>query len=272
MEVFKPISSASEMIAAIRRIGLIPFTRCTVPGWSIEEITNPDFWFMSSDQLGPWDWKIDAVQDGIVYGKFIGRKSAFATEEMYRHLMNWRRSLPYYRMAIGEDMKTSTIDQRLQKMLSPVVLDAIREKETLESSEIRGILEKRVPTQVRKKVGGHMEKYLLPKVNRQAVDFIMQYLDMGTWTLVGDISRVYRGPNCEYKGWQRNSITTPDLLFKVMEKTANQPFWAKFIEDEPEETIQVDCSPEESRDYIIERIRESFPDAPAALEKLVKGL
>ena len=65
-------------------------------GWSIEELTHPDFWFYSSDVLGPWDWKIDAIHEGMIYGKYISRRSAFATEEMYRHLMNWRRSLPKY--------------------------------------------------------------------------------------------------------------------------------------------------------------------------------
>lgn len=56
-----------------------------------------------------------------------------------------------------------------------------------------------MPLEVRKKVGGHVEKYLIPKVTKQAVDFLLVFLDMGTWTVVGDISRVYSGPNwvCE---------------------------------------------------------------------------
>ena len=139
----------------------MPFFRSPVPGWSIEDLTHPDSWFYSSDILGPWDWKIDAIHDGIVYGKYLLRRSAFATEEMYRHLMNWRRSLPQYQFAQGGMLKAGTIDQRLQKYLSPVLLSAIREKESLESSEIRSILDRKVPLQIRKilvGIVGHQRK------------------------------------------------------------------------------------------------------------------
>ncbi len=269
MEKIRPIASPEAMISIIRTIGIVPFSKCSVPGWSIQEMTDPDFWFTTSDQLGPWDWKVDAVQSGIVYGKFLSRKSAFATEEMYRHLMNWRRSLPYYRMAEGGRYKATTIDDRLHKYLSPVLLSAIRKHETLDSSELRGILEKEVPLEVRKKVGGYVGKNLIPKVTKQAVDFIMQFLEMGTWTVVGDITRVYRGPNCEYKGWQRNSITTPDLLFKVMDQPSEAPFWAKILEDETTRASMPLCSPEESRDHIIQAVSKFFPDAPEALKKMI---
>ena len=63
------IDSPEKMIKAIREIGLIPFFKSPVSGWSIEELTHPDYWFYTSDELGPWDWKIDAFHDGISYGK-----------------------------------------------------------------------------------------------------------------------------------------------------------------------------------------------------------
>lgn len=271
MPQLKSIQSPEDMISIIRTVGMIPFSRCAVPGWSIQELTDPDFWFTTSDQLGPWDWKVDAVRDGIIYGKFLSRKSAFATGEMYRHLMNWRRSLPYYRMAEGKRFKATTIDERLHKYLSPSLLSAISEHETLDSSELRAILESEVPLQIRKMVGGHMGRHLVPKVSKQAVDFIIQFLDMGTWTVVGDIERVYRGPNCEYKGWQRNSVTTPDILFNVLEQPSENPFWAKFLDDGTEKATPANCTPEESMAHIIESVRKFFPDAPKALEKLIRG-
>ena len=266
------ICSAETMIGAIREIGIVPFFRSPVPGWSIEDLTHPDSWFYSSDILGPWDWKIDAIHDGIVYGKYLSRRAAFATEEMYRHLMNWRRSLPQYQFAQGGMLKAGTIDQRLQKYLSPVLLSAIREKESLESSEIRSILDREVPLRIRKKVGGHMEKYLIPKVTRQAVDFLLGYLDMGTWTVIGDITRVYRGPNCEYKGWQRNAITTPDALFRIVESPSGNPFWTKFLEEAPESSgnpVSTGCSPEESRQVIIGHLAGLYPGQRRMFEKII---
>ena len=78
MEIFAKVYSPESMISAIQEIGIIPFSKNTIAGWSIQELTDPDFWFTTSTQLSPWDWKIEAVRDGIVYGKFISRKSAFA--------------------------------------------------------------------------------------------------------------------------------------------------------------------------------------------------
>ena len=86
-------------------------------GWSIEEMTAPGCWFTDEEEggtLGPWDWKIEAVREGdIAYGKYLGGKAAFATVEWYRELMNWRRSIPKYRMALGESFKASTSSEKL---------------------------------------------------------------------------------------------------------------------------------------------------------------
>ena len=263
------IASAQSMIEVIRETGIIPFSRNRVRGWSIEEMTNPDWWFTTSDELGPWDWKIDAVHEGLLYGKFISRKSAFATGQMYRHLMNWRRSLPKYKVAEGVRCRAVTIDERLQKYLSPTLLSAIREHESLETSEIRSLLEETIPMGTRKKVGGHVEKYLIPKVTKQAVDFLLGFLDMGTWTLVGDITRVYSGENCEYKGWQRNTVTTPDALFRVLDNPSENPFWAKYIDDDTENENVIDCSPEESRLFIIDRLTDHYPEGRQDFESFI---
>ena len=95
---------------------------------------------------------------------------------------------------------------------------------------------------------------------------------MGTWTVIGDITRVYRGPNCEYKGWQRNTVTTPEALFRVIDSPAENPFWAKFIEPEPTESGQpesIDCSPEESRQTILDHLTRLYPEQRRQFEKLI---
>ena len=268
MDLFTNVYSPESMINAIKEIGIIPFSKNTVPGWSIQEITDPDFWFTTSDQLGPWDWKVEAVREGIVYGKFISRKSAFATVEFYRHLMNWRRSLPKYQIPVGGRFKAKTLDDKLMQLFSPTLLASIRERESLDSSEIRPLLEELVPVEARKRIGGHLEKYLLPNIKKQAVDFLIQYLDMGTWTIVGDITRVYRGPNCEYKGWQKNSITTPDLLFEVFSQPSENPFWTKYLEPYTENEILVNCTPDESREILIAQVEKFYPGTRSKLEKL----
>mgnify|MGYP006394786501 FL=1 len=67
------INYPTTMISAIRECGFIPFFKCGIAGWSIEEMADPEYWFTSSDQLGPWDWKISVIRESdIAYGKFLG--------------------------------------------------------------------------------------------------------------------------------------------------------------------------------------------------------
>ena len=89
------ISSPETMERAICELGIVPFFTSAILGYSIKELTQPGFWFDGEeDSLGPWDWKIDCLQNGgIAYGKFLcGGKAAFATIPFYRELMNVRRA------------------------------------------------------------------------------------------------------------------------------------------------------------------------------------
>lgn len=237
------IDSPESMLEAVRRMGIVPFFSNPVQGWSIEDLTAPGCWFGREDEggsLGPWDWKIDTVRAGdIAYGKFLGGKAAFATVEWYRHLMNWRRSLPQHALEEGSELAA--------------VLEAIKENGSLETGEIRRML-----------------KPLIPDIKKQTVDAFLQRLEMGTWAVIGDFTRVYRGPNLVYSGWQRSSVTTPDELFKSPANDNDEPFWARFIDTAPDSASLPDCTPEESREAIISHIRSFFPEADRkTLEKYI---
>lgn len=261
------------MIAAIRTIGIIPFFKNTVPGWSIEEHTAPGYWFGKEEDgggLGPWDWKIDTIREGdIAYGKFLNGKAAFATIEWYRHLMNWRRSLPQYRLALGEKPNPGIKESQINLLLSPTLLKIIKENGSLETAEIRKILKEKINPETLQSIKGCNKKYLIPEIKKQAVDTILQFLDMGTWTLIGDFRRVYRGANLTYSGWQRSSVTTPDALFSSEMSESSQPFWAKFIDDKPSSNILVTESPEESRTILAEHIIELFPESANTIKKII---
>ncbi len=246
--VGRTINCPEAMSRAIRKYGIVPFFKSGIPGWSIEEMTAPGYWFFEDNdgELGPWDWKVDVVQEGdIAYGKFLGGKAAFATVELYRELMNWRRSIPKYRMAEGARYKAVTKSEQLMKKLSPIALNAIREAGALESRELRLICSAATGSQVKK----------------NTMDSVMQFLQMGTWSVIGDIRREFKGPNLTYSGWQRASNTTPDALFGEEAPESDAPFWAKHIEEPQARGPKQILSPEESRLKIIDRIRGFFPDA-----------
>ena len=188
------ITSPEAMCDAIRAAGIIPFFKGPVPGFSIEELTPPEHWFYTSEELGPWDWKIAAVQSGdIAYGKFLcGGKAAFATVEWYAHLHNWRLSLP--------EFAPDAAGLR--------VLELAAEQGSVSSADIRRVL----------------------GIKKAAADGVSSHLMHQTRLLIGDIERVYRGPSLKYSGWQHCSFCTPEALFSAdvapataSEATASDP-------------------------------------------------
>ena len=188
------ITSPEAMCDAIRAAGIIPFFKGPVPGFSIEELTPPEHWFYTSEELGPWDWKITAVQSGdIAYGKFLcGGKAAFATVEWFAHLHNWRLSLPEFRPdAAGLR-----------------VLELAAKQGSVSSADIRRLL----------------------GLKKAAADGVSSRLMHQTRLLIGDIERVFRGPSLKYSGWQHCSFCTPEAIFSAdvapataSEATASDP-------------------------------------------------
>ena len=171
------VEGAEAMYALILEYGIIPFFENPIPGYSVEEHTPPEHWF-TDESLGPWDWKIHCVQSGnIAYGKFLwGGKAAFATVDVYRELMNWRRSQPKYQ---------PTRDQ--QK-----VMDFLRENGSVSIPDVRRLL----------------------GVKKSAADAQVARLMQQTRLVTGDIQRVYRGADLHYNGWQRSSFCSPEALFE----------------------------------------------------------
>jgi hypothetical protein len=216
------VSSAEAMTAVIRSLGIVPFFKGPVRGFSIQEMTPPEHWFDSSDDLGPWDWKIAAVQSGdIAYGKFLcGGKAAFATVEWYAHLMNWRRSLPSCRP-----------DEAGRKVL------AMMERQgSVSSGEIRRLL----------------------GVKKTAADAVITKLSYQTRLLTGDIQRVYRGPELKYSGWQTCTFCSPEALFGAEDDT---PVFGGFSPFSGGNPLETGCSPEESFSILLKHLHDIIPDA-----------
>ena len=170
------VTGPEAMVEAVLELGMVPFFENSIRGYSIEEMTPPEFWF-EGDELGPWDWKIACVQSGeIAYGKFLwGGKAAFATVEFYRELMNYRRSLPKYQP-----------DEAGRR-----IMDYVGENGSITIREVRGLL----------------------GVKKSAADAAVARLENQTRLVIGDMQRVYRGPDLHYNGWQTASFCRPEDLF-----------------------------------------------------------
>lgn len=210
------VLSAEGMLSLIKEFQLIPFFVNPIPGYSVEEHTPPDLWF-TEDNLGPWDWKIECVRSGdIAYGKFLfGGKAAFATVDVYREIMNWRRSLPKYK---------PTQDQ--QK-----VLDYLEEQGSITVPEVRKLM----------------------GVTKSAADALLARIQMQSRIITGDITRVYRGMDLRYNGWQRSSFCTPEALFEELD--------FPFPGFQPR-TLRSSLTPDESLEFLKETVRKVCGDVP----------
>ena len=98
-------------------------------------------------------------------------------------------------------------------------------------------------------------------VKKSAADALMTRLQMQCRVVTGDITRVYRGPDLHYNGWQVSSFCTPESLFCV--DAIPGPGGFPFGEAR---TLDVDHSPAESLALLVEHIRGI---APAASEKQI---
>ena len=64
-------------------------------------------------------------------------------------------------------------------------------------------------------------------------------------------------------------MPTPDALFRVLDNPSENPFWAKYVDDDTENENVIDCSPEESRLFIIDHLTELFPGEREQFEKVI---
>lgn len=225
-EVRTPVVRDPEgMQSLIREFRLIPFFVSPVPGYSVQEHTPQDLWF-SEENLGPWDWKIECVRSGdIAYGKFLcGGKASFATVDVYRELINWRRSLPKYQ---------PSADQRK-------VLDYLEEHGSISVPEVRKLM----------------------GVTKSAADALLSKIQMQTRLVIGDITRVYRGADLKYSGWQRSSFCTPEALFEEID--------FPFPGYKPR-TLKSSLTPAESLEFLKETIRKVCGDIPDGVIMKVLG-
>lgn len=109
------LKSPADIEARCAEFGFLPFFRCGIPGFSVEEMVAPEFWF--TDEEGAWEWKGPVIREGhCAYGKFFARKAGFVSREWLPDLTNYRRSRP---LAPNED--TAALDD--------VVLQTVWSKE-----------------------------------------------------------------------------------------------------------------------------------------------
>ena len=96
------LHSADELAALVNELGFLPFFAGQVRGFSVEECTPADRWFVDGTD-GPWEWKGPAIQAaGCAYGKFFKGKAGYISRDWYPDFANVRRSGLSFAEAYGD--------------------------------------------------------------------------------------------------------------------------------------------------------------------------
>lgn len=89
---FRTVTNAKELESLINDIGFLPLFKNEIPGYSVQECTPQEYWFVAGVD-GPWEWKEQiAVKSEIAYGKLMNKKAAFISKEWFPILANYRRN------------------------------------------------------------------------------------------------------------------------------------------------------------------------------------
>lgn len=87
------IHSVDEAMDWIRELGFLPLFQNEIPGFSLEERTDPKYWWSDNPERDAWMWRtVIARQDDILYGKFFGKKAGFIAREWVPAFANFRRN------------------------------------------------------------------------------------------------------------------------------------------------------------------------------------
>lgn len=86
-----PVNSAREAGELVRELKFLPMFRSSIEGFSLEEATPRERWFVNGVD-GPWEWREAlAASDEFAYGKLFERKAGFIHRSILKKFINYRR-------------------------------------------------------------------------------------------------------------------------------------------------------------------------------------
>ena len=107
-----------ELEEYIEEVGFLTLFESSIEGFSVREMTDRKAWWNDPDPVhDPWEWRKEIAAEGkILYGKFLGKKSAFVSREWFPVLCNWRRN-GYDFDALYDDGFASAREKKIMDLL-----------------------------------------------------------------------------------------------------------------------------------------------------------
>lgn len=195
----KLLASADDLEERVLATGFLPYFKCSIAGFSVEEMTMPSRLWDLED--GPWMWKGDVTRRmNCAYGKFARRKAAYVSLEMLPDLLNFRR----YMYNNYTEPSTAARDLTLYYIL--------RDNESLLSGELKSLGGYSAPRRVRRSPLEKMLEPQAPPKRDSAFDASMTRLQMAGLVTIADFEYQYDRQG-NRRGWGIARYTTPEALF-----------------------------------------------------------
>lgn len=228
----RPLESSTDVEERCLELGFLPFFRCGIPGFSIEEMIAREYWF--TDEEGAWEWKGPIIREGhCAYGKFFNRKAGFVSRAWLPDWINYRRSRP---LAPNED--TAALDD--------VVMQVILAEGSATIQELRHLLGFARRRKRRTAPAAGSEEY--PEEEKIALDPILTRLQMEARLVIADFEYAVDRHGNPY-GWGMARYAAPETLYGP---------------------LPAEGTPAESFERLRDHFRRMFPEEPESrLRKLI---
>lgn len=178
------LTGPEKLRETVQRLGLLPFFKNEVPGFSIAEHTPPQLWFSDTEE-GPWEWKGPIARAGdCVYGKFFSGRAGFISRDLFPVFANYRRN-GYDFDALYDDGFAPRADKQIYDVLARHGSLLSRELKTLSG------------------YGKGGEKGFDPRITR---------LQMESYVIIADFEYMRDKLGREY-GWGVARYATPEAVF-----------------------------------------------------------
>lgn len=223
------IRTWQELVRWIDEVGFLPLFANHIPGFSAEEHVSPDFWWTGNREQDPWEWReIIAGSHQAAYGKFFCQKAGFISLEWLPVFANFRRG-GYDFDARWEDGLASRREKKIMDVLTGRDQDG---DVTFPAEEI-------LSTDLKRKAGfgGDGEKNY---------SGIVTGLQMQTYLVIA-VFRKKRSRRGEEYGMPVSVLLPPEALWGYERVTS-----------------AYGERPEDSRQKILRRVKELYPDADEA--------
>lgn len=124
------IRSAAALIEYVDSVGFLPLFKNTLPDFSVEERTAPEYWW-TGDARDPWSWREEIARSRkLVYGKLFEHKAGFISLRWLPYFVNARRD--------GYDFDARW-DDGLASFRQKKIMDLFETHDSLFSFEIKDL-------------------------------------------------------------------------------------------------------------------------------------